>query len=494
VRRMKRRTLGAAGLAATVLMAGCTSEPARRPDGASSSAPAAAGPPSAPAVDYTPWAAGKSQPVPEPMYPGVGNAGLDVLHYGLELSWAPQTGILTGRATVQIRPTADASAIKLDFQPYALDSVAVDDKPVTGAAVAGHKLTVPSAVTADEPVTLTVAYHGKPATTPMPSERSDAEPLGLTVDKTGGLWTMQEPYGAFTWYPANDVPSDEALYDVAVTVPAGWSAIAAGTPAGQQGSTFTYRSADPMATYVQTLAVGKYTKVTAAGPHGLPLTYWYRPGVDDKLVPAIKRSPEYVSFLEQRFGPYPFPSGGILVVDSASGMETQQMITIGGKAAAKWSKDVEAGFTEDLLHEYAHQWYGDAVTPDRWDDLWLSEGWAMFAQYLWEQKVYKVDDKRLMTYLRQVDAEDRKKWGPPAHARAGQFAMPNVYRCPAAMLQTIRMQVGDTVFFAMARDWVQTQRNSTQTRASFTAFVNGHTHKDFTKLINTWLDSPTTPA
>src|SRR3712207_216752 len=158
----------------------------------------------------------------------------------------------------------------------------------------------------------------------MPSHRSDTEPLGLTVTKQGGLWTMQEPFGAFTWYPANDQPSDKALYDIAVTVPAGWSAIAAGTPAGRSGNTFRYRSTDPMASYLQTLAVGKYRQVTAKGPRGVPLHYWYRPGTDDKLLPSLKKSPRFLSFLEKRFGPYPFPSGGIVLVDSASGMETQQ--------------------------------------------------------------------------------------------------------------------------------------------------------------------------
>jgi aminopeptidase N len=301
---------------------------------------------------------------------------------------------------------------------------------------------------------------------------------------------MQEPYGAYTWYPANDQPSDKALYDVAVTVPAGWSAIAAGTPAGVSGRTFSYHSADPMATYLQTLAVGRYTKVTATGPHGLPLTYWYRPGVDEAKLPSLKKSPQFLSFLESRFGPYPFPSAGIVLVDSASGMETQQMITMGGKI-----KTFDAGsFEADLLHEYAHQWFGDAVTPSDWDDLWLNEGWAMYAQLLWQQQREKFSDANLENYLRETDAKLRKELGPPAHPRADSFAESNVYLCPAGMLKELNDALGDTRFFALGRAWVQTQRGTQQNRASFTAFVNKQTGRDFTKLINAWLDSPTTPA
>jgi aminopeptidase N len=467
-----------------LLLAGCTaSKPAATP---TSKAPAA------PVVDYTAWDAGRSLPVADTLYPKHGTPDLDVLHYGLELAWEPAKKTLTGTATLQIRPTVDAPAMTLDFKPYTLDGVTVDGTAAQ-AAVTAEKLTVPVAVSKDKPVTLVVKYHGKPTTTPMPSHRSDVEPLGLTITKDNGLWTMQEPYGAYTWFPANDQPSDEALYDIAVTVPKGWSAIASGTPGAQEGHTCSYRSVDPVATYLTTLAVGKYRKITAKGPHGVPLTYWYRPGTDDKLVPTLKKSPKYLEFLEKRFGPYPFPSGGIVVVDSESGMETQQMITMGGKIK-KFTKDVEANFDENLLHEYAHQWFGDSITPTTWTDLWLNEGWAMYIQFLYEQSIQKFSDQVLESYLRMTDAALRKKLGPPGKPKAANFAESNVYICPAGMLKELNDALGDSKFFALAKAWVQTQKNTQQDRASFIAFVNKQTGKNFTKLINAWLDSKTTPS
>ena len=482
---MHRTPFLAAALAAVVLVAGCEDKPATTATTTAPSAAAPAGP-----VDYSAWAKGKSTPVADPVYPKHGNKGLDVLHYGLDLSWAPPTKTLTGLATLRIRPTADAASIELDFKPYTLDKVTVDDRPVKGATVTAERLVVPVAVTKDKPVTLAVAYHGRPTTTPMPSHRSDSEPLGLTITKGGGLWTMQEPYGAFTWYPANDQPSDKALYDISVTVPAGFSAIAAGTPTGVKGTTFTYRSDVPMASYLQTLAVGKYKKISAKGPDGVPLTYWYRAGTDDKLVPSLRKSPQFLTFLEKRFGPYPFATGGIVIVDSASGMETQQMITMGGKI----KKLDAAAFEEDLLHEYSHHWFGDAVTTSNWNDLWLNEGWATYAQYLWEQELYHFSDTALEDYLRTADADLRKRLGPPGHPKAANFAESNVYYCPAAMLKELNDALGDTKFFALARAWVQTQKGTQQDRASFIAFVNKQTGRNFTKLINTWLDSKTTPA
>ncbi|XVV11662.1 M1 family metallopeptidase [Actinoplanes sp. CA-131856] len=458
-------------LIAAVLLAGCE------------------GTPPATKIDYAPWRAGASKPVADKLYPARGTAALDVLHYDLKLAWQPTTRTLTGTATLRIRPTADATQIKLDFKPYVLDEVTVDGVATKGAKVTAEKLVVPATVKSDEPVTLTVGYHGRPATTPMPSNRGDVEPLGLTVTEDGSLWTMQEPFGAFTWYPANDQPSDKALYDIAVTVPAGWSAIAAGTPAGQSGNTFRYRSTDPMASYLQTLAVGKYKKVTAKGPNGLPLTYWYRPGTDERLLPSLKKSPQFIGFLEKRFGPYPFPTGGIVIVDSASGMETQQMITMGGRPA----RFDPAAYEEDLLHEYAHQWFGDSITPSSWTDLWLNEGWATYAQFLYQQSIEGFSDAALESYLRKNDASLRARLGPPGSPKAGNFAESNVYICPAAMLKELNDALGDAKFFALGQAWVQTQKNTQQDRASFIAFVNKQTGKDFTKLINSWLDGKSTP-
>ena len=110
--------------------------------------------------------------------------------------------------------------------------VTLDGAAVT-ATIADNDLTVPG-TSKDAFATLVVRYHGTPTTVPMPSHRSDTEPLGLTVTKDGWLWTMQEPYGASTWYPVNDQPSDKALYDIAITVPEGWSAVATGTADGQE--------------------------------------------------------------------------------------------------------------------------------------------------------------------------------------------------------------------------------------------------------------------
>ncbi|MBB5872889.1 aminopeptidase N [Allocatelliglobosispora scoriae] len=480
-----RRTPLVAAAVAIALVGGCTpSHPISLPDlptPAPATLPSGSPAPTAPAGPTD----GSSTPIADPIYPQYGNPGLDVLRYGLDLTWAPATKTLTGVADVKLRAVKDLAEVRLDFSSaYRLGGVTVDGAART-AKVSGSKLVVDAPLKAGAAATVVVRYTGTPDTVPMPSHRADVEELGLTITSEGGLWTMQEPFGAFTWYPVNDQPSDKALYDIAITVPAGWSGIASGTPKGQQGNTFRYASSVPVASYLTTLVVGKYRKETATGPHGIPLTYWYRPGVDEDVLPALRKGSAHLAWLEERFGPYPFDTAGVVLVASTSGMETQQMITMGASRSDR--------IDGDLLHEYAHQWFGDAVTTSNWRDLWLNEGWAMYVQYLYMNERDGISMSSWERQIRLVDTDLRERAGPPGKPDPGRFAESNVYICPALMLHQIHKKIGDQRFFALARDWVQQHRNTAQDRAAFIAFVNKHTGEDFTTLINTWLDSPTTP-
>ncbi|WP_165969994.1 M1 family metallopeptidase, partial [Nonomuraea terrae] len=297
---------------------------------------------------------------------------------------------------------------------------------------------------------------------------------------------LQEPFGAFTWFPVNDHPSDEALYDVAITVPEGWSGVAHGTYEGKTSagrtSTFRWRSTDPVASYLTVFAADRFRMYRDEGPRGIPITYWIRPRDVPRQLPVARRMPSIMRWLERKLGPYPFPSAG-LVATSDSGMETQQMIALGPLYMRP----------SVVAHELAHHWFGDTVTPRTWRDLWLNEGFAMYLEMQWyaEHEDGTIDD--FIANIRRVDGRLRQEAGPPGRYRRDSFGISNVYYGPAIMLHEIRKRLGDRRFFAMLRAWVQEHRNTTQDRASFTKWIKEHTGRDFTELIDTWLDSPTTP-
>ena len=221
-------------------------------------------------------------------------------------------------------------------------------------------------------------------------------------------------------------------------------------PAGQSGTTFTYRSADPVATYLTTLAVGKYQKLTVKGPHGIPLTYWYRKGTDDKLLPYLKKSPQYIAWLEKRFGPYPFPSGGVVVVDSASGMETQQMITMGAQDRETPRPAGTAGASTCCTSTPT----SGSATPSRrrpGPTCGSTRASPPTPRTSTRRRRCKLSDGRAWTGTPARPTPSlRKKLGPPGKPDPKNFAEGNVYLCPAAMLREIHNLIGDKTFFALA--------------------------------------------
>ena len=159
-----------------------------------------------------------SRPVEDSVYPHVGDPRVDALHYRLDLTWDPEARELTGEATITFRATRRARAFQLDLgAPLDVTGATLDGETVR-TVHRGKDLVVRAPVVADQRYELVVAYDGSPRPTPAPTTRQDFSSTGFTVTETGEVWTMQEPFGAFTWYPVNDQPADKALYDVTVRI------------------------------------------------------------------------------------------------------------------------------------------------------------------------------------------------------------------------------------------------------------------------------------
>jgi aminopeptidase N len=439
------------------------------------------------------YAAGRSTPVADDEYPQYGDPATDVLHYGLDLKWDPKATVLTGTATLTVRAAKPTDHFVLDLAPgMQTDTVTVNGAHVTQTR-AGDHLTVPAgkALPTDATATVVIAYHGTPHLVPAPMTRPDIRGIGAQVTASGAVWAQQEPYGAFTWFPCNDQPSDKALYDVAITAPDGWAGVTGGTFTGRTETTagwgvYRWHQPNPVSTYLVAFAVDRFQEDTGTGPHGIPLTFWYLPADAAAAHALTTQVPAMISFLEQRFGPYPFPTAGVLFRPEMVGMETQTMITLSTQATPA-----------DLLHEFAHQWFGDAVTPTTWSGLWLNEGFAMYAQFLWsaaQPPVPTTVDALLNQQALPDEAILRQVDGPPGHPLPSHFASTNVYYCPALMLNGLRHALGDTAFYQLLNDWVHQHQGTNQDRHTFLAFVNAKTGRDFTTYINTWLDSTTTPT
>lgn len=455
------------------------------PTGAATPEPEAA----APDADDAAYDVALSEPVEDSYYPDVGDPGVDALHYDLALAWTPETRTLEGVTTLVFRATGDADSFQLDLGPaLEVGRVTVDGAEVE-ADHQGKDLVVAAPVVADERYVVEISYAGTPEPVAAPTTRDDYNTGGFHITPTGEAWTMQEPYGAHTWYPVNDQPSDKALYDFTLSVPSPWVGVANGALTDRQdaaGTTTTqWHLAEPAASYLTTVAFGSYTTSSNTSASGVTIDYWV-PAESPQLAAALEKAAAGLDWLEQRLGPYPFDTLGFVLVDSISGMETQTMVTLG---ITDYTTSERV-----LVHEMAHHWYGNQVTPTDWRDVWMNEGMAMYLQLMWEAETVGIAiEEQLERYAADEEAA-RAESGPPAAYDPGEFGEGNIYYGPALMWHELRERIGDAEFFRIIREWPAARDNRSTDREDYWAWLEEQTGEELTAFFDAWLLGETTPS
>ncbi|MGW2088227.1 M1 family metallopeptidase [Streptomyces sp. NPDC001880] len=436
-------------------------------------------------VEGKPGAAG----LRDPYFPKLGNGGYDVTHYDLALDVDPAAHRLRGTATITARATQDLSAFNLDLVGLTVDSATVEGRP---AAVnrAGQELTlrpdaeVRSHLRKGGTFHTVVRYSGSPRT--LTDADGSEEGWLRTAD---GSVALGQPTGSMAWFPGNNHPSDKASYDIAVTVPKGLTAVSNGEPVSQRTSgtttTFRWHAPEPMASYLATVAIGRFDTKTSTTPDGIKVFNAADTTVAADSARILARVPEVVKWQAQRFGPYPFSALGAIVErseDSGYALETQTRPVFPG------TPDVGL-----LVHEMAHQWFGDSVTPVSWRDMWLNEGFSTYAEWLWEAD----KEGRPMQDLFDAAFEDDDNWAfPPADPpTAADISQAPVYGRGAMVVHKVRQAVDDDRrFFELVKGWTKAHRHGNASTADFTAYVEKTTGKDLTELWDTWLYGRSRPA
>ena len=488
---MKR--LLAAAAAGALLLAGCSDDDPIRSGGAGgpTDEPTETATPVDPEPTDEPPAnldIALSQPQEDRNYPEVGDPGVDALHYELVLGWAPDTDNLVATEVLTFRSTETDDSFQLDFS----EVLEIDGLQVDGADVEydrqGKDLIVETPVEKDQRYEMVLEYSGTPEPVDVPVQRSDFSQTGFTIDDDHQVWTMQEPWGAYSWYAVNDHPSDKALYDFSLSVPEPWMGIANGdlvSTEEQGGLTITrWHLAEPAASYLTTLAFGDYEQTELTGPGDIPIRI-FTPSASPGALEGPSTAPKAMEWLEQYLGPYPFDTFGIVVVDSASGMETQTMVTL-GNTAYTLSPEV-------VVHELAHQWYGDVVTPDDWRDLWMNEGMAMYLQGMWQAEQADISVDEQMDEWAEFEDIERELAGPPGDYDLDKWGSGNVYYSGALLWHELRQLVGDEAFFEAVRGWPESQDNRSSNREALERFFEKRTGDELSSFFDDWLLSEQTP-
>ena len=468
---MRRQVIAAAMV---LLVAGCTSEKAPEKPTPGTPTPETRTP-----TVGKPGAAG----IGDPYFPTYGNGGYDVGGYDLKLRYDPKTGQLGGTATITATATQDLSSFNLDLSGLNASAVTVDGAPARHAAKGAELVVTPgTAIARTARFTAVVEYAG------TPGKLGD----GGWLRTPDGGFALGQPESASAWFPVNDHPADKATFRLAMTVPDGVEAISNGVPGDRPSingwTTWTWSEAAPLASYLSFVAIGQY-RVESGTHNGKPMVIAIPETLpaDGPAAKSLGRTAEVADFLATQFGPYPFDAYGGVVLDDERvryALETQSRPVYGETFFAGGQN------SGVVAHELAHQWFVDSVALERWEDIWLNEGFATYAEWLWAEHQGQTTAQAL--FDRRYDGFD---WAePPGRPGAeGIFGTP-VYERGGMTVHALRRTIGDEAFFKLLKSWPAEHKDGNATTADFIAAAEKAAGgKDLARFFQDWLYGTTQP-
>lgn len=425
-----------------------------------------------------------SLPVPsgDPYVPGRGDVSFEVTHYDLDLDYKMSSNRLSGKAVLEVVAVAPLAKLHLDLAGLRVSKVSVDGIPVKWS----HRdqrlnVALPQRLSPDDRVTVAVTYAGTPAPVRSPWGEVGWEELD------DGVLVASQPTGAPTWFPCNDHPRSKATYRIAIECDSPYEVVATGalTDRRVRGSRTrrVFEQRRPMATYLAAVHAGQYEQVTlAAGP--VPQRVVLPAGVKAQVLADLRSQPRMMSFFTEVFGRYPFDDYTVVVTadDLEIPLEAQGMATFG----QNWLRG--RGAQERLVaHELAHQWFGNSLTIESWSDIWLNEGFACYAEWLWsEASGAATTDALAEGHRSQLAALPQNL----VLADPGPRLMfdDRVYKRGALVLHALRRHLGDDTFFALVRAWVAAGEHGSVSTAGFVDLVLAHDDRPAVhELLDAWL-------
>jgi aminopeptidase N len=415
----------------------------------------------------------------DPYFPNLGNGGFDVEHYLIETTVDPETGEITrGETTITATATAGLAGFYLDFRSLEVLEVAVDGATaVHEADGADLRITPTSPIAAGEEFVVRVRYRGTPGQTRLPG-------LGLAsgwIITPEEVYVVAEPDGAHTWFPGSDHPADKATFTIVTTVPEPFAVVSNGTLAGETHSdgmaTFVWEMDDPMATYLATIVVAELESVDRTGLEGIEIRDHLPADLAAEDPRPLQRTAEWIEFFETWFGPYPFASYGHVVVSGFGAALESQTMSVMDRAALV---DVT------VIHELAHQWFGDSVSIATWQDIWLNEGFATFAEFLW------IEDQ-LGRDAMEADIEGRHAFmnrhshRPISDPGVDELFGSAVYQRGGLTLHALRVKVGDDMMRDILRTYVARYTGANASTEDFIAVAEDIAARDLSVFFDAWL-------
>ncbi|WP_109507387.1 M1 family metallopeptidase [Nocardioides speluncae] len=431
-----------------------------------------------------------SEGIGDPYFPKDGNGGYDVGHYDIRDTFRMSDSRLTGTTKLTARALHPLSRFNLDLvlRPT---SVKVNGTKAKFRKTSLRELQVTPAkpLWKGQSFTVEVAYVGYPSKIKWGSEQP------FLANRHEAL-ALNEPHSGAWWFAANEHPRDKATFDVKITAPKDRQVVSNGTLASRQTvgnqTTWRWRGAGKMATYLAFFAVGSYN-IKSGTSNGLPYTLAVSRRLSksqqDESMALLKRTPAVVKWLTKQLGPYPFKSTGGLTTGFSPGfaLETQTR-----PVYQYWGGPEEVYV---VVHEQAHQWFGNSVSVRNWRDIWLNEGFATFMEARYNEGHGGPTAQRWMLNLYNALPASDVFWDVKvARPGAGRIFDQAIYFRGAMTVQALRHRIGNADFTRLVRTWLRQKANANGSVASFQQLAENVSGERLDGFFRAWLYSSDKPA
>lgn len=419
--------------------------------------------------------------------PQSGDATIRVGHYDLALDYKLSTNRLSATSVLRGTAVTATKAISLDLIGLRATKVRVAGDAAASFRQSDRKLRVAlsSPLAPGDEFELTIGYGGAPR-----PRRTRWGMIGWE-ELEDGLLVASQPTGAPSWFPCNDLPSDKATYRITFVTDPGYLVASAGsvTRSTHRGRTkWEFVNDAPTPPYLVTVQMGRYTEETR---HlgGVPGRLFYPARLAARVHADLADLGAMMETFEAAFGPYPLPDYQVVVTpdDLEIPLEAQGMGIFGANHL-----DGAGSLVRLVAHELAHQWFGNSVGLAQWRDIWLNEGFACYAEWIWSEASGgpTTHAKALAHHRRLAASPSELRLGDPG---PDDMFDDRVYKRGALTLHALRLTIGDAAFFELLQRWTREYRGRTATTADFLWLAEQVSDLPLTALFRSWLEDPRLP-